>query len=243
MSLADMLNFPLLFFVRFCKNHGLLSVSNRPQWRVISGGSRSYIGPLTAGFAERIRVDCAVQRVERSAEGVTVISAAGSEHFDRVVFACHSDQALRLLDNPSREETEILGALSYADNDVVLHTDTRLLPDRRLAWASWNYRLGGPADQQAAVTYNMNILQGIRSDTTFCVSLNQTDAIDPQRILRRFTYAHPQYSLAGLAAQARWAELQGQHHSYYCGAYWANGFHEDGVVSGLCAAAALRSRQ
>ena len=122
---------------------------------------------------------------------------------------------------------------------MVLHTDTRLLPARRLAWASWNYRLGGPADQPAAVTYNMNILQGIDSDTTFCVSLNQTAAIDPARILARFTYAHPQYSLAGLAAQERWRELLGERHSYYCGAYWANGFHEDGVVSALRVAAAF----
>lgn len=239
MSLAAMLDFPLQFFVRFCKNHGLLSVNDRPQWRVIEGGSRSYIEPLSAGFAEGIRQNCPVQRVERDADGVTVHSAAGRERFDKVVFACHSDQALALLADPSEAEREILGALRYADNDVVLHTDTRLLPARRLAWASWNYRLGGPADQPAAVTYNMNILQGIDSDTTFCVSLNQTAAIDPAHILARFTYAHPQYSLAGLAAQERWRELLGERHSYYCGAYWANGFHEDGVVSALRVAAAF----
>lgn len=239
MSLAAMLEFPLQFFVRFCKNHGLLSVSDRPQWRVIEGGSRSYIEPLSARFREGIRLNCPVQRVERDAESVTLYSAAGRERFDRVVFACHSDQALALLANPSATEREILGALRYADNDVVLHTDTRLLPARRLAWASWNYRLGGPADQPAAVTYNMNILQGIDSDTTFCVSLNQTEAIDPARILRRFRYAHPQYSLAGLAAQARWRELLGAQHTYYCGAYWANGFHEDGLVSALRVAAAF----
>lgn len=239
MSLADMLAFPLQFFVRFFKNHGLLSVSNRPQWCVIEGGSSCYIEPLTASFAERIRLSCPVNRVERDAEGVTVHSAAGSERFDKVVFACHSDQALKMLAQPSAAEQEILGALPYAENDVVLHTDTRLLPKRPLAWASWNYRLGGGKQQLAAVTYDMNILQGIDSDTTFCVSLNQTEAIDPNKILARYTYSHPQYSLAGVDAQARWPELDGVNHTWFCGAYWANGFHEDGVVSGLRVASAL----
>ncbi|MFP6800169.1 MAG: FAD-dependent oxidoreductase [Pseudomonas sp.] len=233
MSLNDMLGFPLQFFVRFFKNHGLLSVSDRPQWCVVEGGSSSYVAPLTESFKQHIRLNCAVTRVERDADGVTVHSAAGSERFDKVIFACHSDQALALLAEPTRIEKEILGALPYADNDVVLHTDTRLLPQRPLAWASWNYRLGGLVDQPAAVTYDMNILQGIQSDTTFCVSLNQTAAIDPSKILARYTYAHPQYSLAGMAAQARWEELLGANHSYFCGAYWANGFHEDGVVSAL----------
>jgi predicted NAD/FAD-binding protein len=239
MSLADMLNVPLQFFLRFFKNHGLLSVTDRPQWQVIKGGSSSYVAPLSASFAQRIRLQCPVQRVERDAEGVTIHSAAGSERFDKVLFACHSDQALQLLAEPSPAEQQILGALPYADNEVVLHTDTRLLPQRPLAWASWNYRLGGPSSQPAALTYNMNILQGIQSATTFCVSLNQTAAIDPSQILARYTYAHPQYSLAGVAAQARWEELLGANHSYFCGAYWANGFHEDGVVSALRVASAF----
>jgi uncharacterized protein len=239
MSLADMLGFPLQFFVRFFKNHGLLSVSNRPQWCVIEGGSSSYIEPLTRGFREQIRLDCPVHRVERAADGVIIHSAAGTEAFDKVVFACHSDQALALLGDPSSAEQQILGALPYADNDVVLHTDTRLLPDRQRAWASWNYRLSGNPQTQAAVTYDMNILQGIDSATTFCVSLNQTSMINPLKILARYTYAHPQYSLAAVAAQARWEELCGAQHTYYCGAYWANGFHEDGVVSALRVARAL----
>lgn len=239
MSLADMLGFPLQFFVRFCKNHGLLSVSDRPTWQVIEGGSRSYVAPLTASFAERIRLNCPVSRVVRDQDGVALYSAGGSERFDKVIFACHSDQALALLDQASAAERDILGALPYANNDVVLHTDTRLLPKRKLAWASWNYRLGGPREQMAAVTYDMNILQGIDSDTTFCVSLNQSAAIEPSKILARFQYAHPQYSLAGTAAQARWEELLGAQHTYYCGAYWANGFHEDGVVSALRVARAF----
>ncbi|WP_416770532.1 NAD(P)/FAD-dependent oxidoreductase [Pseudomonas sp. RHF3.3-3] len=237
MSLADMLGFPLQFFVRFFSNHGLLSVNDRPQWRVIEGGSSSYVAPLTAGFRQNIRLNCPVTRVERDEQGVVIHSAAGSERFDKVVFACHSDQALRLLAEPSEAERQILGALPYADNEVVLHTDTRLLPQRPLAWASWNYRLGG--QRQAAVTYNMNILQGLVSDTTFCVSLNQTADIDPRKVLARYTYAHPQYNLAAIAAQQRWEELYGDRHTYYCGAYWANGFHEDGVNSALRVAGAF----
>lgn len=233
MPMAEMLGFPLQFFVRFFKNHGLLSVSNRPQWCVIEGGSSAYVAPLTAGYKEKIRLNCPVTRVERDADGVVIHSAAGSERFDKVVFACHSDQALELLAKPSEAERSILGALPYADNEVVLHTDTRLLPERKLAWASWNYRLGGAGHTSAAVTYDMNILQGIQSDTTFCVSLNQSAGISPFKVLAKYTYAHPQYSLKAVAAQQRWEELDGEQHTHYCGAYWANGFHEDGVVSAL----------
>ena len=233
MSPVDMLTFPLQFFVRFCRNHGLLSVSQRPQWRVIEGGSRRYLAPLCQPFAERIRLGCPVHRVSRDPQGVVVSSAAGFERFDKVVFACHSDQAMALLAAPSEPERAILGAIRYAPNDVLLHTDQRLLPRRRKAWASWNYRLGASAQAPAALTYNMNILQGIEAPVTFCVSLNQTALVDPQQVLARFQYAHPQYSLAALAAQARHGELQGPLHSYYCGAYWANGFHEDGVLSAL----------
>ncbi|RON83872.1 NAD(P)/FAD-dependent oxidoreductase [Pseudomonas fluorescens] len=239
MPMAEMLNFPLQFFVRFFKNHGLLSVSDRPQWQVIEGGSSAYIAPLTAAFKDRIRLNCPVTRVDRDVHGVVIHSPAGLEHFDRVVFACHSDQALKLLAVPSDAERAILGALPYADNEVVLHTDTRLLPTRKLAWASWNYRLSGAGHTHAAVTYDMNILQGIQSDTTFCVSLNQSAGISPDKVLARYTYAHPQFSLAAVAAQQRWGELDGAQHTHYCGAYWANGFHEDGVVSALRVAAAF----
>ena len=239
MPMAEMLNFPLQFFVRFFKNHGLLSVSDRPQWQVIEGGSSAYIAPLTAAFKDRIRLNCPVKRVDRDEHGVVIHSPAGIEHFDKVVFACHSDQALQILASPSEAERAILAALPYADNEVVLHTDTQLLPTRKLAWASWNYRLSGAGHTHAAVTYDMNILQGIDSDTTFCVSLNQSAGINPDKVLARFTYAHPQFSLGAVAAQNRWAELDGVRHTHYCGAYWANGFHEDGVVSALRVAAAF----
>ncbi|MBC3372621.1 FAD-dependent oxidoreductase [Pseudomonas sp. SWRI92] len=236
MSPAGMMEFPLQFFVRFCHNHGLLSVNQRPQWRVIEGGSRGYIDPLCADFRQHIHLDCPVRRVSRDHEGVSVHSRRGIERFDKVVFACHSDQALALLETPSAAEADVLGALAYAHNEVLLHTDTRLLPQRQKAWASWNYRLGGPLQAPAALTYNMNILQGLDAPVTFCVSLNQSEFVDPAKVLARFDYAHPQYSLAGIAAQARQENLQGRQHSYFCGAYWANGFHEDGVVSALAVA-------
>jgi predicted NAD/FAD-binding protein len=239
MSMADMLGFPLQFFVRFFKHHGLLSVGNRPQWCVIEGGSSAYIAPLTASFKDKIRLNCPVTRVEREADGVVIHSPAGSERFDKVVFACHSDQALQLLAEPSAAEQSILGALPYADNEIVLHTDTHLLPKQKLAWASWNYRLGAAGHTRATVTYDMNILQGIQSDTTFCVSLNQSAGISPFKVLAKYTYAHPQFSLKAVAAQERWEELNGAQHTYYCGAYWANGFHEDGVVSALRVARSL----
>jgi predicted NAD/FAD-binding protein len=230
---ASILEFPVQFFVRFFKNHGLLSVSNRPQWRVIEGGSREYIAPLCRRFEQRIYTGTPVSRVRRDAAGVTLVLENGSEQrFDQVVIATHSDHALTMLDAPSVEEREILAALPYQANDVVLHTDTRLLPDNRKTWSSWNYRLGVD-DSRAVLTYNMNILQGITAPETFCVTLNDTASINPHRILGRFTYDHPVFSLAGMAAQQRWADINGQQNTWFCGAYWHNGFHEDGVVSAL----------
>jgi len=237
---ATVLDFPVSFFIRFFRNHGLLSVGNRPQWRVIEGGSRAYLAPLCARFADRIYTGTAVQLVRRrSHRGVTLHMADGRQlPFDQVVFACHSDQALALLEQPSAQEQAILGAIPYQGNDVVLHTDTRLLPRNRKTWTSWNYTLGRAHDR-AVVTYNMNILQGIDAPETFCVTLNNTDAINPHKILGRFRYDHPVFSLAGMAAQARWHEINGVADTWYCGAYWHNGFHEDGVVSALRVAAAI----
>ncbi|MEH6798038.1 MAG: FAD-dependent oxidoreductase [Halopseudomonas sabulinigri] len=239
MPTEQMFDFPLEFFVRFFRNHGLLAIKDRPQWRVVCGGSRSYLAPLIEPFKEQIRLSTPVLRVERHEKDVSVFTASGEERFDQVVFACHSDQALALLADPSVTEQEILGAIGYAENDVVLHTDTRVLPRRKRAWASWNYRLDKTKEHAAALTYNMNILQGIEAPETFCVSLNQTAQIDPNKILRRFRYAHPQFSIAAANAQARWRELLGKQHTFYCGAYWANGFHEDGVVSALRVAEAF----
>ena len=226
----------------FFKNHGLLSVSNRPQWRVIEGGSREYIAPLCRRFEQRIHTSTAISSVRRDATGVTLLLENGSEQrFDQVVIATHSDQALAMLDTPSAAEQEVLGALPYQANDVVLHTDTRLLPDNRKTWSSWNYRLGVD-DSRAVLTYNMNILQGISAPETFCVTLNDTASINPHRILGRFSYDHPVFSLAGMAAQQRWGDINGQQNTWFCGAYWHNGFHEDGVVSALRVSEAMNKQ-
>ncbi|WMC09366.1 FAD-dependent oxidoreductase [Oceanimonas pelagia] len=231
-SLADSRDFPLVFFLRFFNHHGLLNLVDRPQWYVVEGGSRSYI-PALVKHVQDIRLNSPVQSVRRLDGGVEIVTAAGREQFDEVILACHSDQALRLLADASEAEQSVLGNLAYRNNEVVLHTDTRLLPSERRAWASWNYYLGGGEQALPAVTYNMNILQGIESDDTLCVTLNRSEAIDPARILRRFTYAHPVYNQAAMAAQARRLEICGHGHTHFCGAYWYNGFHEDGVRSAL----------
>ena len=231
---VTILDFPIGFFLRFFRNHGLLSVKNRPQWRVIEGGSREYLLPLCARFSDRIYTGNPVSSVRRqTGQGVTLTMADGQRHrFDQVVMACHSDQALAMLADPSPAEREILGAIPYQSNDVVLHTDARMLPINRKTWSSWNYTLGQNSEK-AVVTYNMNILQGINAPETFCVTLNNTQAINPHKILGQFQYDHPVFSLAGMAAQQRWEEINGVADSWYCGAYWHNGFHEDGVVSAL----------
>ena len=237
------MEFPVSFFVRFFKNHGLLSVKNRPQWRVIEGGSREYLRPLCQPFEDRIHTRSPVSSITRQpGRGVTLTLEGGASHqFDQVVVATHSDQALRMLADASDEERQVLGALPYQANDVVLHTDTRLLPRNRKTWSSWNYRLGVD-DDRAVVTYNMNILQGIEAPETFCVTLNQTEAINPHKILGRFTYDHPVFSLEGIAAQERWGDINGVRDTWFCGAYWRNGFHEDGVASALRVAEALNEQ-
>jgi predicted NAD/FAD-binding protein len=213
-------------------------VTNRPQWRVIEGGSREYLGPLTAGFADNIHCNAGIATIERGAGGATILFRDGTrQEFDHVVMACHSDQALELLDQPTLQEREVLEAMPYQSNDVVLHTDIRLLPRSRRAWSSWNYRLTG-TDQPAAVTYNMNILQGLDAPETFCVTLNATDAINPSKILARFSYDHPVFSLSSVRARERWQEINASH-TWYCGAYWHNGFHEDGVTSARRVAQAI----
>lgn len=235
-TLADMRAFPLGFFARFFLNHGLLDITNRPQWYVIEGGSRAYIEPLTRQFEEQIMVSTPVSRVTRDATGATVYTSDGAQHYDHVIFACHSDQALALLADASNLESDVLSGLEYQENEVVLHCDERLLPKRKAAWASWNYWLdGGEREQQSPprLTYNMNILQHIKSDTTFCVSLNSSDSIDKDKILRSFHYHHPVFNQNALRSQQRRDEVNGINHTWFCGAYWYNGFHEDGVRSAL----------
>ncbi|WP_108125469.1 NAD(P)/FAD-dependent oxidoreductase [Saccharospirillum mangrovi] len=238
---ADMEQFPALFFVRFFKNHGLLSIRHRPQWYVIQGGSRAYIDPLIAPFKDRVHTGHGVTRVERDDQGVSLHFFNGhQERFDQVVFACHSDQALALLANPTDNERRILGALPYRSNEVVLHTDTRLLPRNRKAWAAWNYHLPASPDEAVGLTYNMNILQNFRdAPETFCVTLNRTDRIAPEKIINQFNYAHPVFTQAGIEAQQQYHRIGNRHRSHFCGAYWFNGFHEDGVNSALRVASDL----
>lgn len=230
----SMLAFPARYLVRFFHNHGMLSVDERPTWRVIRGGSREYVKKLTAPFRHRIRLNTPVAAIRRLPSHVEIETADGPpQRFDAVFIATHSDQALRMLADPSPQERDVLGAIPYQLNEVVLHTDTRLLPRRKLAWAAWNYHVPAEPSAQVAVTYNMNILQGIKAPETFCVTLNRSDEIDPNRILKRLTYHHPLFTRAGVAAQRRQGELNGANRTFYCGAYWRFGFHEDGVVSAL----------
>ena len=229
-----MLAFPARFFVRFLHNHGMLTLNDRPLWRVVAGGSARYVERLVAPWRHRIRLNCAVTQVRRLADGVLVgAQGAPTERYDHVFLACHADQALRLLADPSPAEREILGALPFQGNEAVLHTDTSLLPRRRLAWAAWNSHVLPQHDQRVALTYNMNILQGLCSRHTFCVTLNRSDAIDPRRVLKRLTYHHPLFTPEGVAAQGRHDEISGVRRTHYCGAYWRFGFHEDGVASAL----------
>lgn len=244
-SLAEMRRMPLAQFLHFFNHHGLLDLAQRPQWFVIPGGSREYIRRLMQLIGEKIAVylNTAVTRVLRDEAGVTLESARGSERYDQVIFACHSDQALQLLGDASGAEAAMLAGIPYRANEVVLHTDISMLPKARAAWASWNYRLedtqAGDELLGASVTYNMNILQGIKAPHTFCVSLNPTQPIDPAKVLRRFEYHHPQFGPACLHAQQQRLLLNGSNRSWFCGAWSYNGFHEDGIRSALDVIAAM----
>lgn len=230
-----MLSFPARYFVQFFHNHGMLSVDKRPQWRAIRGGSARYVEKLMAPFRQHVRLNTPVENVRRLPDGVIVKARnVDAERFDQVFLACHSDQALGLLADASPLEKAIVGVIPYQENEAVLHTDTTLLPRNRRAWAAWNYHvLGKPASARATLTYNMNILQSLKSRNTFCVTLNRTAHIAPGKVIKRLVYHHPLYTPAGVAAQQRQHEVNGVNRTYFCGAYWRFGFHEDGVVSAL----------
>ncbi len=230
----QMWSFPASFMAEFFDNHGMFSLRDRPRWRTVQGGSRSYVKAITEPWRDRIRLRAPVRSIERLDDGVR-IAAEGceSEDFDQVVIATHSDQALAMLADPSEAEREILGAIPYQRNEAVLHTDASLLPRRRSAWASWNFHLTEPASERSTVTYWMNNLQQLRADCEFLLTLNRGEAIDPEKVLRRFSYEHPVYTAAGVAAQAQHGEISGMRRTHYCGAYWGWGFHEDGVVSAI----------
>ncbi len=233
-SLEQMEGFQFRFFVQFFHHHGLLNITDRPQWYVIPNGSRSYLAPLTKSFADNIHLNADIKTITRENDKVQLHFQNGSvEEFDEVVIACHSDQALALLGDASKQEQQVLSAIPYSENSVILHTDIKLLPKRKKAWASWNYQLSTDRSKPASVTYNMNILQGLDSEHTFCVTLNQKQAIDSRKILREFTYHHPVFSVESLQAQTQRNSICGLRHTHFAGAYWYSGFHEDGVRSGV----------
>jgi uncharacterized protein len=231
---AQMWDFPASFLAEFFDNHGMFAVRGRPQWRSVEGGASRYVEALTAPFADRIRSATPIRSICRHADRVELTPEGGEpERFDAAIVAAHSDQALAMLADPSAAEREVLGAIPYQPNEAVLHTDTGQLPRRRRAWASWNFHLEPEPSDRTTVTYHMNRLQALESKAQLCVTLNRTEAIDPDRVIETISYSHPVFTTAGLAAQGRWAEVSGVRRTHYCGAYWGFGFHEDGVASAL----------
>ena len=236
---AAMTRFPARTFVQFFRNHRFLE-AEQPRWRVVRGGSRSYLEPLTAPFRERIRSGTPVVSVRRHPDRVEVTPEDGApERFDEVVLATHSDQALRMLADPTPAEREVLGSIAYQPNDTLLHTDTSVLPKARKAWGAWNYLVPAEAAGRTLLTYDMNVLQTLEAPETFCVSLNMAERIDPARLLRRLDYAHPVFTPEAVRSQGRHAEVSGVNRTHYAGAYWGYGFHEDGVNSALAVARAF----
>lgn len=238
----QMLQFPVATMIRFCHNHGLIQLTNRPQWHTVAGGARHYVDQILAGIADK-RLNTPVRLIERDAAGVRIVTDRGAERFDQVVLATHSDQALALLREPSALERELLGAIRYQPNRAVLHTDVAVLPQRKRAWAAWNYERAADDGRESArvcLHYWLNLLQPLPFAQDVMVSLNPVRAIDPARIIGEYEYAHPVFDLAAIRAQQRLGELQGQRHSWFCGAWTGYGFHEDGLKSGLAVAAGLR---
>jgi len=229
-----MRHFPARQFGRFFMNHGLMQIKDRPHWRTVNGGSREYLKAACALYKDSIRLNAKVEWIQRSSEHVTVKAAnQNTEDFDQVIIACHSDQALALLKDPSERETEVLGAIPYQHNDTVLHTDTSLMPKNKNAWAAWNYHRSPEPGSHVSVTYNLTTLQRLNTDTQFLVTLNGTDQIDPSKIIQKIDYEHPVFNLESMSAQEKWQEINGTQRTWYAGAYWGFGFHEDGVKSGL----------
>lgn len=229
------LDMPAGFLVRFFANHGLMQLRDRPSWRVVKGGSRTYVDKLVAQHRDRIHLNSPVRVLRRTAAGIELrAGSAAPAIFDAVFLACHSDQALRMLVEPTSAESEVLGAIRYQHNEAILHTDVKMMPARRKAWAAWNYHIPQDPTRHVAVTYNMNILQGIEAAQQYCVTLNNDHSIDPGRVIRRISYEHPVFNRQAVCAQQRQQELN-QDRLFFCGAYWGNGFHEDGVVSALAA--------
>lgn len=238
-SFGDM---PATMFARFLDNHGMLRLKGRPKWRTVTGGAARYVEAITGPLGNRLRLGAPVSKVARRERSVTVLSGAGPEEFDAVVLALHADEALELLGDPAPSETETLGSIHYIENVATLHTDAAMLPRRRRAWASWNVHLPGDGRTRPVVTYWMNNLQRLTSAHEICVTLNRSDEIDPSRVAGEWHYAHPVYDRGTVRAQARLSEIQGHRRTWFCGAYWGYGFHEDGVQSALAVCRAIGDR-
>jgi predicted NAD/FAD-binding protein len=230
---STIMDFPAKYLVRFMANHRMLQVDDRPQWRVVKGGSSAYIAAMEKAWNVSVRLDTEVQSIRRDGVAAIVTSAAGEEGFDHVVLACHGDQSLRLLADPSPAERAILGAIRYQENDTVLHTDSRILPKRRAAWSAWNAYVPARPGEDCTVSYCMNLLQSLKSPEPFVVSLNRTRDIAPDKILARMSYRHPLYTHESVAAQKLQGDINGVNRTWYGGAYWGFGFHEDGFRSGV----------
>ena len=227
---------PAVFYIRFFKNHGLLQTKNRPQWRVIKGGSKSYIEKIKAGFEKQIKLSTPVKKIIRYKDEVEIFFGKSGEYsnkFDKVIIATHSDQALQMLEKPSAKEKEILGSLPYQENEALLHTDESILPRNKQTWSSWNYLLNEDKKAPVTLTYSMNILQSLTARTHFLVTLNSSENIDPNKILKKLIYQHPLFTVEGVRLQKEKHLINGKNNTFYCGAYWGNGFHEDGIVSAL----------
>jgi hypothetical protein len=233
--------YPTEAFVRFCENHGLLNLGERPAWRTVEGGSRSYVKRLTHALGSRLRLDSAVVEVQRDADGIVVRADDNRrpERFDQVVIATHADQALRLLPDASADESRVLGAFGYSRNRALLHSDPSLMPRRRAVWSSWNYAADRSRPEALCVTYWMNRLQGIREELPLFLTLNPTKEPGTGHLIHSEIYEHPVFDAAAMAAQGELWSLQGRHRTWFCGAYFGAGFHEDGLQAGLAVAEAL----
>jgi len=240
MPLDSIRSFPAITLLRFFLNHGMLGINTHPKWRVIRGGSHRYIPLLTVPYKERVFLDSRIASVSRQESGVTLnFQNRPAMEFDQVVFACHGNQVLPLLEQPTGAEREVLGDFRTSRNVATLHTDASLLPFHLPAQASWNYNLGLSGKSEVAVTYHMNRLQSLKTAENYCVTLNGEDTIDPAKVLRTIVYHHPLYTQEAIHAQDRWSEISGRNRTHYCGAYWFYGFHEDGLNSAMRVARAL----
>jgi predicted NAD/FAD-binding protein len=230
-NINSMLKFPAVFFVKFFNNHGMLNINDRPQWLTVTNGSKEYVEKLTASIKKNIRLNCPVRAVKRNKDSVEITSSDGNEIFDYIFFACHSDEALKLISDPSAQEKEVLSSIPYSKNEVTLHTDESIMPKNKLTWAAWNYNIDFTDDMPIALTYNMNILQNLKTQQTILVTLNDNGNINPEKVLKKINYDHPLFSLRSVEAQKNYGIISGVNRTGFAGAYWGNGFHEDGISS------------